>query len=94
MSWLEVFQYAIYGLGGAVVLLWLFNLSLAFRGRRESVAARRTMFILAFVLLGLSIARSSQLYGSTVVFANLLVLGCIMVAFIRSERGERENSSE
>ena len=94
MSWLEVFKYAIYGLGGVVALLWLINLSLALRGRQESVAARRTMFILALDLLGLSIARSSQLYGSTVVFANLLVLGCITVAFVRSERGERERSPE
>ena len=94
MSWLEVFQYAIYGLGGAVVLLWLFNLSLAIRGRRESVAARRMMFILAFVLLGLSIARSSQLYGSTGVFANILVLGCITVAFVRSEREKNDAAPE
>ena len=94
MSWTEVFQYAIYGLGGGVLLLWLFNLRLAVRGRRESVAARRAMFLLALILLGLSIARSSWLYGSTVVFANILVLGCIAVAFVRSEREKTGASPE
>lgn len=86
MSWTEMVQYVIYALGGGVLLLWLFNLSLAVRGQRESTAARRGMFLLALVLLGLSIARSARLYGSTVVFANLVALGCVAAAFVRSER--------
>lgn len=94
MSWTEIVQYAVYGLGGGVLLLWLFNLTRAVRGRRESAAARRAMFLLALILLVLSIARSARLYGSTVVFANILVLGCIAVAFVRSEREKPGASRE
>lgn len=94
MSWTEIVQYAVYGLGVGVLLLWLFNLTRAVRGRRESAAARRAMFLLALILLVLSIARSARLYGSTVVFANILVLGCIAVAFVRSEREKPGASRE
>jgi hypothetical protein len=75
-----------YSLGGLILLLWLWNILLAAKKLEQSVPARRIMFSLALVVTVLSIFRSVNLYGSTVVFANIIVLGCILIAFIRSER--------
>ncbi len=88
MSWLNCFMYAIYALGAVIVLLWLFNFFRALRKKSDCVPARRLMYCLAILVIGLSIVRSSQLYGQTVVFANIIVLFCMIVAFVRSERSQ------
>lgn len=94
MSWLDGLMVAIYVLGAMILLLWLYNLVRALRQRSDCVPVRRLMYCLAIAAVALSIARSSQLYGSTVVFANLIALLCIIAAFARSERkpGDRHTT--
>lgn len=91
MSWLDLLKYAVYGLGAMIALLWLLNLYRVLRKKSDCVPARRLMFILAILAIILSIARSSQLYGQTVVFADIVVLLCIVVAFVRSEKNRVQN---
>lgn len=86
MNWIDFFMYAIYLLGAIILLLWLFNFYRALRKKTDCVFVRRLMYSLTILVIGLSIARSSQLYGSAVVFANITVLLCIIVAFYRSEQ--------
>lgn len=88
MSRLDTVKYIMYSLGGLILMLWLWNVYLAAKHHEESVPARRMMFSMALVVIVLSIFRSVNLYGSTVVFANIIVLGCILIAFIRSERNK------
>ncbi|NCC69607.1 MAG: hypothetical protein EOM14_15720 [Clostridia bacterium] len=94
MSWIDCLKYAIYALGAIILLLWLFNFYRALRKKSDCVLVRRLMYSLAILVIGLSIARSSQLYGSAVVFANITVLLCIIVAFYRSEQKPADEREE
>ncbi|MPM01118.1 hypothetical protein SDC9_47356 [bioreactor metagenome] len=92
MSWLDLFKYVTYALGTVILFFWILIIYRAVTKKSELVPVRRLMYILAIVAVGMSIARSSQLYGSTVVFADLIVLFCILAAFARSEKKRDEPS--
>ncbi len=93
MSWLDVLKYVTYALGAVILILWILMIYRAAKKKSELVPMRRLMYILAVAAVGMSIARSSQLYGSTVVFADIIVLLCILAAFARSEKKQDEPPS-
>lgn len=92
MSWLDLFKYITYTLGAVILFLWIFILYRAAKKKSEIVSMRRIMYVLAIIAIGMSIVRSSQLYGSTVVFADIIVLFCVLASFARSEKRRDEPS--
>lgn len=85
MAWTDILKYCLFGLGALILLLLITNIMLATKRGKDSDLVRRLMYILAFVAVIIAIIRSFALYSSTVVFADVLVLVCLIVAFIRSE---------
>ena len=86
MAWTDILKYCLFGLGALILLLLITNIVLATKRGKDSDLVRRLMYILAFIAVIIAIIRSFALYSSTVVFADALVLVCLIVAFIRSER--------
>ncbi len=92
MSWLDVLKYVTYALGAVILFLWLYNVYRAITKKSDLVPVRRLMFILAIVAIGLSATRSAQVHGFTVVFADIIVLLCILEAFANSEKKTDKSS--
>lgn len=99
MTWLDIITYILYGCGVLIVLLFAVNLILAKKRREDSKWVRRALYAAAFIAAVLGAIRAKVVYSETVFFADLLVIFCLIVAFVRSEKpmqpmeeGEEETS--
>ena len=76
MNWLDTITYILYGCGVLIILLFAVNLILAKKRGEDSKWVRRALYVVAF-------------YSETVFFADLLVIFCLIVAFVRSEKPQQ-----
>ena len=83
MNWLDTIVYILYGCGVLIILLFAVNLILAKKRGEDS------KWVLAFIAAVLGAIRAKAVYSETVFFADLLVIFCLIVAFVRSEKPQQ-----
>ena len=86
MKWLDTIVYILYGCGALILLLFIANLILAKIRGTDSKWVRRLLYIVAIIAAVLGTIRSKFVYSETVFFADILVVLCIIIAFVRSEK--------
>ena len=86
MTWLDIIVYVLYGCGALIVLLFATNLILVKKRGEDSPLVRRLLYVVAIIAVILGIIRAKFVYSETVLFANVLVLLCLIVSFVRSEK--------
>lgn len=99
MEWTQGVLYAAAGMLVLVLLCWVVNLILVFRGKPSSMLFSRLMYILAMIAVTMIAVRSAVVYSEkTMLAADLVVLVCIAVSYVRLERthkyGEPEDPEE
>ncbi len=99
MEWTQMVLYAAAAMLLLVLLCWLGNLLLVFRGRPSSMLLSRLMYLLAIPAVVLVSVRSAVVYSEkTMLAADMVVLVCIIVSYVRLERthkyGEPEEPKE
>ena len=99
MEWTQMVLYAAAARLLLVLLCWLGNLLLVFRGRPSSMLLSRLMYLLAIPAVVLVSVRSAVVYSEkTMLAADMVVLVCIIVSYVRLERthkyGEPEEPKE
>ena len=86
MKWLDTIVYILYGCGALILLLFIANLILAKTRGTDSKWVRRLLYIVAIIAAVLGTIRSKFVYSEPVFFADILVVLCIIIAFVRSEK--------
>lgn len=89
MNWLDTITYILYGCGVLIILLFAVNLILAKKRGEDSKWVRRALYVVAFIAAVLGAIRAKAVYSETVFFADLLVIFCLIVAFVRSEKPQQ-----
>lgn len=89
MNWLDTIVYILYGCGVLIILLFAVNLILAKKRGEDSKWVRRALYVVAFIAAVLGAIRAKAVYSETVFFADLLVIFCLIVAFVRSEKPQQ-----
>ncbi len=82
MKWLDTIVYILYGCGALILLLFIANLILAKTRGADSKWVRRLLYIVAIIAAVLGTIRSKFVYSETVFFADILVVLCIIIAFV------------
>lgn len=86
MTWLDIITYVLYGCGALILLLFIANLLLVKKRGEDSALIRRVLYVVAIIAVILGIIRAKFLYSETVLFANVMVLLCLIISFVRSEK--------
>ena len=86
MTWLDIITYVLYGCGALILLLFIANLLLVKKRGEDSALIRRLLYVVAIIAVILGIIRAKFLYSETVLFANVMVLICLIISFVRSEK--------
>lgn len=87
MEWTQAALYTAAALLGVVLLCWLGNLILVLRKKEASMALNRIMYLAALAAVAINAVRSAVVYSEkTMLAANIVVLVCLIVAFVRTER--------
>lgn len=86
MTWLDIITYVLYGCGALILLLFIANLLLVKKRGEDSALIRRVLYVVAIIAVILGIIRAKFLYSETVLFANVMVLICLIISFVRSEK--------
>lgn len=86
MTWLDIITYVLYGCGALILLLFIANLLLVKKRGEDSALIRRLLYVVAIIAVILGIIRAKFLYSETVLFANVMVLLCLIISFVRSEK--------
>ena len=89
MNWLDTITYILYGCGVLIILLFAVNLILAKKRGEDSKWVRRALYVVAFIAAVLGAIRAKAVYSESVFFADLLVIFCLIVAFVRSEKPQQ-----
>ena len=87
---MNLFTVGVIVMCAAMILCWAYNFIRAGREKPQSVLARRGLYICGMGAVALNLFRIFQIY---VVLANVVAFICILIAFIRSERGQDKDGT-
>ncbi len=95
MEWTQTILYVSVGMLALVLLCWGANMLLVFRGRASSMLLSRLMYLFAIAAVVMISVRSGVVYTEkTMLAADLVVLVCIVVSYIRLERVHKYGEPE
>ena len=94
---MNLFTVGVIVMCAAMILCWAYNFIRAGREKPQSVLARRGLYICGMGAVALNLFRIFQIYAyslTSMVLANVVAFLCILIAFIRSERGQDKGGTE
>lgn len=94
---MNLFTVGVIVMCAAMILCWAYNFIRAGREKPQSVLARRGLYICGMGAVALNLFRIFQIYTyslTSIVLANVVAFLCILIAFIRSERGKDKGGTE
>lgn len=95
MEWTQTILYVSVGMLALVLLCWAVNMFLVFRGKKPNMLLSRVMYLLAIAAVVLISVRSGVVYSEkTMLAADLVVLVCIIVSYVRLERTHKYGEAE
>ena len=93
---MNIFTVGVIVMCAAMILCWAYNFIRAGREKPQSVLARRGLYICGMGAVALNLFRIFQIYVyslTSIVLANVVAFLCILIAFIRSERGQDKDDT-
>ncbi len=95
MEWTQTILYVSVGALALVLLCWTVNMILVFRGKKSSMLLSRIMYLLAIAAVVLLAVRSGVVYNEkTMLAADLVVLVCIVISYVRLERTHKYGEAD
>ena len=92
--------YLMYGtfiFAGLLVVCWLANLVFVMKRGEPSIWCSRGLYLFGLIAVVFNAVRmfvTRDSYRGTLVFANIVAFICIVIAFVRMERAEKEKNTD
>ena len=92
----QILMYGTFGFLGLVVVCWIFSMVQVAKRGKASIWMSRGIYIFGLAAVVLNLIRMALVfeeYKGTMIFANVIALFCILIAYVRAEREYRSPSS-
>lgn len=88
----QILMYGTFGFLGLVVVCWIVSMVQVAKQGKASIWMSRGIYVFGLIAVVLNLARMTIAfddYKGTMVFANVIALICILIAFVRAERDHK-----
>ena len=91
----QILMYGTFGFLGLVLVCWIVSMVQVAKKGKSSIWMNRGIYAFGLVAVVLNLIRMTVVfddYKGTMVFANVIALICILIAFVRAEREHKSPS--